>query len=482
MTIAEPPPAAQPAAPPGSDSYEDLYENAPCGFLSVSLNGTILRINQTLLDWTGHAREDLVGTSIMGLLAPGSQIFYETRFIPVLRLEGRAREIAMEIRRADGSSLHILTNSMVVPSPHGGPDIVRTAVFDSTERHTWERDLVDARRRAEASEARVRVLQDASTAFGDSERVEDVALALVASARDAFAATDASVMLMRDSGELYVAAGTHPLLEFLPGNELERGSEAIRNDEVFILANREEAERFRPEVAEAMRKARIEAITATPIQSDSGLFGVLHCSYARAREFDAVYLDLNQALARQASQVIARLRLQEQLAREALHDQLTGLANRTLLQERTDEAIAGAVRTGISVAVLFVDLDGFKAVNDHLGHVIGDSALRQVAARIRSHVRPTDVVGRFGGDEFVVVCPESDADAAMVVAERIRASIARPLDTVPEQYQVTASIGVALWDPTGPRIEADALFRASDEAMYRSKNAGKDCVTLLPLS
>jgi diguanylate cyclase (GGDEF)-like protein len=322
------------------------------------------------------------------------------------------------------------------------------------------------------------VLQDASTALGDSERVEDVALALVASAREAFAATEASVMLMRDSGELYIAAGHHPLLEFLPENELERGSEAIRMDGVFVLSNRDDAEGFRPEVAEAMRKARIEAITATPIQSDSGLFGVLHCSFARAREFDAAFLDLNQALARQASQVIARLRLQEQLAREALHDQLTGLANRTLLQGRTDESIAGAVRTGISVAVLFVDLDGFKAVNDHLGHVIGDSALRQVAGRIRGRVRPTDVVGRFGGDEFVVVCPESDADAATVVAERIRESIALPLDGVPEQYRVTASIGIALWDPTGSGVEADELFRAADEAMYRSKNAGKDCVTL----
>jgi diguanylate cyclase (GGDEF)-like protein/PAS domain S-box-containing protein len=479
MTIADPPAEAPPAESLGSESFEELYEFAPCGFIFVTLAGTIVRVNQTLLNWTGHTRSDLVGASIFTLLAKGSQLFYETRFVPVLRLEGHAREISLELRRSDGTSLHVLTNSTVVPSEDGGPEIVRTAVFDSTERHTYERDLVDARRRAEASEARVRVLQDASTAFGDSERVEDVALALAASAREAFAATETSVMLMRDSGELYVAAGVHPLLEFLPENELERGSEAIRMDGVFVLSNRDDAEAFRPAVSDAMRRARIESITATPIQSDLGLFGVLHCSFARAREFDPAYFDLNQALARQASQVIARLRLQEQLAREALHDQLTGLANRTLLQERTDESIAGAVRTGISVAVLFVDLDGFKAVNDHLGHVIGDSALRQVSARIRGHVRPTDVVGRFGGDEFVVVCPESDEDAAMVVAERIRESIARPLDGVPEQYRVTASVGIALWDPTGSDVEADALFRAADEAMYRSKNAGKDCVTLV---
>jgi diguanylate cyclase (GGDEF)-like protein/PAS domain S-box-containing protein len=476
MTIAEPPPEELSADP---ESYENLYDLAPCGFLSVTLNGTILRVNQTLLEWTGFSRAELVGSSIMRLLAPGSQLFYETRYIPILRLEGRAREIAMEIRRSDGTPLHILTNSTVVQPADGSAAIVRTAVFDSTERHTYERDLVDARRRAEASEARVRVLQDASSAFINSDDVDAVAETLVASARDAFAATNASVMLMRDDGQLYLAAGVHPLLAFLPENTLERGSEAIRIDDVFALSNLDEAEAFSPAVAEAMRHARIEAITATPIQSESGLFGVLHCSFGRAREFDAAYRLLNQALARQASQAIARRRLEAQLEREALHDRLTGLANRTLLQERMDESIAGAVRSGIPLAVLFVDLDGFKAVNDHLGHVIGDSTLRQVAARIRDGVRATDVVGRFGGDEFVVVCPDTDEAAALAVAERIRESVAHGLDGVPGQYPVTASVGVALWEPTEVLIEADALFRVADEAMYRSKNAGKDCVTLV---
>jgi diguanylate cyclase (GGDEF)-like protein/PAS domain S-box-containing protein len=471
--------ADTPVDPPAGESFEDLYERAPCGYLSVTLDGTIVRVNQTLLDWTGFSSADLVGSSIMKLLAPGSQLFYETRFVPILRLEGRAREIAMEIRRADGSSLQILTNSTVVPASDGNAEIVRTAVFDSTERHTYERDLVDARRRAEASEARVRVLQDASSAFVECDDVEAVAEALVASARVAFAATAASVMLLRESGELSVAAGVHPLLAFLPDDILLRGSEAIRIDGLFALSSIEEAEAFSPAVAEAMRRARIESITATPIRSESGLYGVLHCSFGRAREFDAAYRQLNQALARQASQIIARRRLEAQLAREALHDQLTGLANRTLLQERMDEAIARGRRSGIPLAVLFVDLDGFKAVNDHLGHVIGDFALREIAGRLRGHVRATDVVGRFGGDEFVVVCPDTDEDAAMAVAERIRGSVAVSIDGVPAQYHVTASIGIALWEPGDSVVTADALFRTADEAMYRCKNAGKDCVTLM---
>ena len=150
-------------------------------------------------------------------------------------------------------------------------------------------------------------------------------------------------------------------------------AEAIRIDDIFTLSNLEEAEAFSPVGRRGDAARAIEAITATPIQSESGLFGVLHCFFGRAREFDGAYRQLNQALARQASQVIARRRLEAQLEREALHDQLTGLADRTLLQERMDESIAGAARSGVPLAVLFVDLDGFKAVNDHMGHVIGDS-------------------------------------------------------------------------------------------------------------
>ena len=460
------------------ESYQELYEHAPCGFLSMTLGGVVVRVNETLLEWTGYSGAELVGRSITSLLAPGSRLFYETRFVPVLRLEGEAREVALELRRADGSALHVLTNAKVA-TPNGADPIVRIAVFDSTERHTYERELLSARRQAEESEVRVRVLQDAASAFAQSNSVMSVATALVEVSKDAFAASDAAVLLLKNSVALDVVAGVHPLLEYMPADTLESGSEALRLDGMFSLSNVEAADEFSPAVGEAMRLARVEAVTSTPIESESGLFGILVCSFGRSREFDSAYRELNRALARQASQVIGRLLLQEQLASEALHDQLTGLANRTLLQERMDESITRALRSGSPLAVLFVDLDGFKAVNDHLGHVIGDSVLREVAGRLRDSVRASDVVGRFGGDEFVIVCPDTTEETSMAVAERIRASIAQPLERVADRYRVTASVGVALWEPAEVAVEADALFRLADEAMYRCKDAGKDCVTLV---
>jgi sigma-B regulation protein RsbU (phosphoserine phosphatase) len=143
----------------GEDDPEDLYDNAPCGYLSCRLDGTILKVNQTFLTWTGHTREALVGERrFQELLSVGGQIYYETHYGPMLQMQGEAREIAVDIVRADGSRLPALINSVVARGDNGSPTYVRTAVFDATDRRAYERELLAARRQAEESEARARVL------------------------------------------------------------------------------------------------------------------------------------------------------------------------------------------------------------------------------------------------------------------------------------------------------------------------------------
>ena len=141
------------------DNAEDLYDNAPCGYLSCLPDGTIVKVNQTFLTWTGHGRQELVGrTRFQDLLSVGGQVYYETHYGPLLQMQGAAREIAVEIVRADGGRLPALVNSVVTSDEEGRPAFVRTAVFDATERRAYERELLAARRRAEASEARARLL------------------------------------------------------------------------------------------------------------------------------------------------------------------------------------------------------------------------------------------------------------------------------------------------------------------------------------
>jgi diguanylate cyclase (GGDEF)-like protein len=126
--------------------------------------------------------------------------------------------------------------------------------------------------------------------------------------------------------------------------------------------------------------------------------------------------------------------------------------------------------------VLFVDLDGFKNVNDQLGHQIGDDVLREVAARLQASVRDGDVVARYGGDEFVLVCEVASESAAMEMAERVREIVREPYRMLSAELRIGASIGVSV-TPTEPATMAiDGLVRAADRAMYNAKYAGGDRV------
>jgi PAS domain S-box-containing protein len=132
------------------ESAEDLYEHAPCGYLSTLPDGTIVRINQTLLDWTGYTRAALVhATRVQSLLTIGSRMYYETHYAPLLRMQGTVNEIAFEIRGADGRVLPVIVNSVQRVDEYGEPIFNRITLFNSTDRRRYERELLLARRKAE---------------------------------------------------------------------------------------------------------------------------------------------------------------------------------------------------------------------------------------------------------------------------------------------------------------------------------------------
>ena len=141
------------------DDPERLYDRAPCGYLSTTVDGTIIKVNGTFLALTGYKRSDLVGRKTFAeLLSAGGRLYHETHFAPMLRIQGRAREIALEIVCADKRRLPVLVNSVLETAQSGAPGVIRTAVFDATDRREYERELLRARRRAEESEARASAL------------------------------------------------------------------------------------------------------------------------------------------------------------------------------------------------------------------------------------------------------------------------------------------------------------------------------------
>ncbi|ONI92384.1 histidine kinase [Saccharothrix sp. ALI-22-I] len=141
------------------DSAEDLYENAPCGYLSTSLDGHIAKVNGTLLRWLGYRREELVGRRrFADLLTVGGKLYHETHFAPLLRMQGEVRGVAMEVIAADGTRLPVMVNSTVKTGSDGEPLLIRTTVFDARDRRTYERELLRARQEAERERDEIRRL------------------------------------------------------------------------------------------------------------------------------------------------------------------------------------------------------------------------------------------------------------------------------------------------------------------------------------
>jgi diguanylate cyclase (GGDEF)-like protein/PAS domain S-box-containing protein len=172
-----------------------------------------------------------------------------------------------------------------------------------------------------------------------------------------------------------------------------------------------------------------------------------------------------------ARDISERKAFEEQLARQALHDPLTGLPNRALFTDRLTQALARATRLGSDVIVVFLDVDRFKLVNDSLGHDAGDQVLRELGERLRRVLRPSDTVARLGGDEFVALC-EDVAGEPDVIAMRVEDALRPPFEVADGEVFVTASIGVTrAADPAA--VDAETMLRDADAAMYRAKQRGR---------
>ncbi|WP_426111537.1 bifunctional diguanylate cyclase/phosphodiesterase [Massilia sp. PWRC2] len=172
--------------------------------------------------------------------------------------------------------------------------------------------------------------------------------------------------------------------------------------------------------------------------------------------------------------ITERKRAEARIAHMAHHDALTGLPNRSLIGDRLDQAIRRARRKRGCVAVAFIDLDGFKLVNDGLGHTAGDTLLKVVSERMQACLRRGDTLGRFGGDEFVVILPDPAEDARTVtpVLEKMRQAVREPVLVAGQQVQVSCSMGVVMYPRDG--ADADSLLINADAAMYRAKELGSN--------
>lgn len=205
-----------------------------------------------------------------------------------------------------------------------------------------------------------------------------------------------------------------------------------------------------------------------------------HAEIARGLEvgaYDYVTKPFNTAELTARIGVMMRIRRAEDEARKAsLTDSLTGLQNRRFLETRLEEEMARSERHSVPLSCVMLDLDHFKKINDSHGHSVGDNVLRDVAVILRRHIRKSDLAIRYGGEEFVVVLFSTDADAAQIVAERVRADVERhSIKAGDETLKLTVSVGIASFPEQGIKTVDDLMHRA-DEALYQAKGRGRNMV------
>jgi diguanylate cyclase (GGDEF)-like protein len=260
--------------------------------------------------------------------------------------------------------------------------------------------------------------------------------------------------------------------ERIVGEEHSLSDFAVRSREPVVVDDWEQEHRF---LGSGRRLTRgVRSSVGVLVGDPDSPFGVLEVQYTQPNAVPPDCISFLRAAANVLGEAIQSRNAQEMIRHQALHDGLTGLANRTLVLDRAEQMLARTRRQHTPMAVLLVDVDGFKHVNDTFGHAAGDTLLRAMAARLSSVVREVDTVGRLGGDEFVVLLDSLTLDAGPeLVAERVLDVLRQPIRLDEQSHRpvmISASIGIA----AGTEETVDQLLHAADLALYDAKDAGKN--------
>ena len=391
-----------------------------------------------------------------------------------------ADPLEVEVLRRDGPPLWMEVLVSIARDEMGLPSQVVGVARD-----------IDARKAAEAAERRQRLLadalQEAGRTFASKLELEDVVEALVEEVCRRLNNDFAALLLVENRvatvARIRVATGSGGAR-----STFERRSfpidPATAPDLVTLLDSRRPLAGGVPSFARVLPEAAgVQSWVGAPILAGDRVLGLVCVGSLEPDVFRQGHADFLFALAGQGALALRNAQLYGTVKRLAITDSLTGLYNRRHFMNVAGAEFERARRYGRPLAVLLVDIDHFKAVNDTYGHLIGDATLRTVTAAMRRSLRRVDLLGRFGGEEFVALLPETGGQGARIVAERIRSLVeATPTETERGPIRVTVSLGLGSFEPPTPSQPTtdtvEALVDRADQAMYESKRLGRNRASL----
>lgn len=455
------------------ERYRSLVEGSPDAMLLSDLYGYVVTANKRAAEMYRYASTDhMLGIRVVELFAPDDRkrVLDDTR----KALErGSIRHIEYHACAKNGTSFPAEISTTAVLDEQGQPRAVVYVGRDVTERRMSEQAARWSESRAGLQHAASAVLAISSTA---GEAIYDLLQTVCE-----IAEWEVGVFWTVDSREsvLRCSAVWHaPSVEMMGFGEVTQQLSIRRGDDLPgrvweqsapIWVSDVVSDAHFPRALMASREG-LHAALCVPVRVRGSVHGVMEFFGRDPRHPNESLTEAVTAVAAQFGQFMERKHAEKALEYQALHDPLTDLPNRTLLLDRLQRALHAARGTDKTLALLLMDLDGFKDVNDTYGHYCGDQLLKQVAARLQRVVRESDTVARLGGDEFALVLPATDEGSAIHVAGKVLETLERAYVVEGTSLTVGASVGIALYPAHGE--EGTILMQHADVAMYLAKRAG----------
>ncbi len=449
---------ARRAASESEQRFRSIFDYSPEPILSLAIDGTITRANAAAAHAHGVPAAEMVGANVLDFIVPDDQ----TKTREALRRASHGRAGSIEVSVYHGESVFPIAASLVPIVLDGRVSGVHLLTRDISA-------ILRAEREIKLHAEHIRELYLASAANN-------------ATAEDQIAATiEAGCRLLgMTSGALYDSEAQK--LVAIQGPPIPHRIAQLSTATTGALALDDiDGVPFIGEVQPG--ESAVVSFIGTPISVSGVAYGSLCFAdpFPRAEPFRDVDRDLVQLMGELVGSAIDRSRAREHLNLLAYNDQLTGLPNRASFVTKLNSEIARAAEAGTNVAVMFLDLDRFKDINDSLGHALGDQLLRIVGDRLTATVANAGFVARMGGDEFIVLVVENTAtDALATLAERIIACIDQPFEIDGYEQFVTTSVGISVFPSDGG--DADTLVKHADIAMYRAKDRGRNTYQFFTLA